>query len=369
MAKKALILAPCTGVHRDITNLIWEGRTTLATDRLQTLPLMRCLKANDYDTQVLSYNILYTFEEIKKIKDPDICFIGKMRHDSKKEDGDRFCQFHLATILNLKRKGAKIACIYSDNVCEYNDQGGEMYKNILYLSDLIITPSKKLRLHASNNTQAHTEFIIIPDPEILDKKPFKRFLPGEPLKLIWFGHNKNMQYLQRELPSIIENSDKSTSYVLTILGSIHALNSFKQHTLNKLPKASNWTLRLTPWDVNRQPRQLSEELADSHISLIPSDPDDPLKNGVSHNRLTDSIQSGCIAIASPMDSYKELSEACLLGKNFPKLLQESIDNNKALCEKYEKSRQRLFEKFDPRNNLELWQKAIKTLEKAKTLNL
>ena len=363
MPKKALILTPCTGIHQDITHLMWNNKTTLASDRLQTLPLMRCLKNNNYQVQVLSFNTIYTFKEINKIEQPDICFIGKMRHNSKVEDGDKFCQFHLATVLNIKRKGAKIACIYSDNVCEYNDQDAEMYKNFLYLSDIVITPSKKLEAYASKRVGPKTLLTTIPDPLIHDQKPFKRLSPRSTCRLIWFGHNKNMSYLQDILPSLINNANKNKNYVLTILASDSALNQFKERTLKCLPKLNNWTLRLVPWDIHDQPSQFIRELGESHISLIPSDPYDTLKNGVSHNRLTDSIQLGCIALASPMDSYIELSKVCLIGKDFSKLLNKAILENGRLCSKYEALRPEILERFSPKKNLLFWEETIKALDK------
>ena len=179
--KKALILTPCTGVHQDITELMWSGKTSAASDKLQTLPLMRCLEANNYATKVASYNTKYTFEEIKKIEQPNICFIGKTRHNPGLENGDQFCQFHLTTILNIKRKGAKIVCLYSDHVCDYNDQDAQMYKNFLYLSDAIM-PSQKLREHAAKRVTSQTELITILNPELLQEQPFKALIQGKPVK-------------------------------------------------------------------------------------------------------------------------------------------------------------------------------------------
>ena len=90
---------------------------------------------------------------------------------------------------------------------------------------------------------------------------------------------------------------------------------------------------------------------------------DTLKNGVSHNRLTDSIQLGCIALASPMDSYIELSKVCLIGKDFSKLLNKAILENGRLCSKYEALRPEILERFSPKKNLLLWEETIKALDK------
>ena len=72
--------------------------------------------------------------------------------------------------------------------------------------------------------------------------------------------------------------------------------------------------------------QLEREIARAQISILPSDARDPLKFGVSHNRLVDSIRGGCVTIASPMGSYLELEELALLGNNFGELLNNAVEN-------------------------------------------
>ena len=102
MKKKALILSPCTGVHKDITELMWNAKTTTASDKLQILPLMRCLKKNDYDIQVISYNAKYTCNEIENIEQPEICFIGKMNCFTKAKQMTQMRTHKWINQINLK---------------------------------------------------------------------------------------------------------------------------------------------------------------------------------------------------------------------------------------------------------------------------
>ena len=69
-----------------------------------------------------------------------------------------------------------------------------------------------------------------------------------------------------------------------------------------------WSLELLAWDNHNQPEQLENVLGSAHFAWLPSDPTDALKAGVSHNRLVDSVLSGCIPVASEMKSYLELSK-------------------------------------------------------------
>ncbi len=352
---RAVILSPCTGIHQEITQILLDSKTSNASDKLQTLPLMKCLKDNNFTINAYSLNTIYELKEINKIGLADLCIICKMRHNPSKENGDKYAQFHAFNVLTLKRNGAKIITLYSDNVCDSSNTDSELYKNILFLSDYVITPTLALREHASRWTQAQTKFSIINDPGFLKEKSFKLLKKNDKCKLIWFGNNKNLIHLEESLPELIENSPLNYQYIFTVLASNQAIEKFRRDTEPKLPRRRDWKLRYVQWDFNNQPTQFEKELEDAHISFIPSDPLDPLKNGVSHNRLADSIQSGCITIASPMSSYLELSKVCLLGNNFSQLLNLAMEQNHRLCQKYETFRPTLMKRFSPQHNREEWQ--------------
>ena len=88
--------------------------------------------------------------------------------------------------------------------------------------------------------------------------------------------------------------------------------------------------------------------------MIPSNPQDPAKAGVSHNRIVDSIRAGCLTIASPMDSYKELSKICLLGNKFSYLIASACFDYERLSTKHSLLRENLLKRFSPEKNLDGW---------------
>ena len=112
--------------------------------------------------------------------------------------------------------------------------------------------------------------------------------------------------------------------------------------------------RLVPWQIKYQPIQLENEIKKAHIAIIPSDPSDPLKAGVSHNRIVDACRGGCIAIANPMQSYKDLSDITLLGNNMTALLNEATHNYPKYCKNLTNKREELLKKFDPKVNQLSW---------------
>ena len=103
-----------------------------------------------------------------------------------------------------------------------------------------------------------------------------------------------------------------------------------------------------------QPGQLERELRRANISLIPSDPTDPLKQGISHNRIVDALRSGCLPIASPLKSYQELSKVSVLGNDFEHLLFLATKEYARLISKHSFYRPKYLDPFSPRNNIQNW---------------
>ena len=355
--RTAIILMPFVGVNKIYSQDELEQISgSLASDRLQIKPLIKALSNLNYNISAASLNTSFQLTDLKKLKDFDLCIASKIRyHESM--DANQFTQFHSCCALDLKRKGAKLITIYSDHVTESELIDSELYKNLLFLSDQVVTPSKKLKHLACNVISNLSPTSVIEDPCLLPKQEFNQLNTGETIRLLWFGNAPNLRYLFREIANLFSNSDQSKNYELTIL-TLEVGLKYIQEKFNSNSIPNNWSLRLTIWNIKNQPNQLKAELCRAHITLLPSDPLDPKKNGVSHNRLIDSIQSGCIAIASPVDSYIELAKVSLVGDNFPKLLDFAVENYPRLCDKYNKLRDSVLQRFSPALNIKKWEIAI-----------
>tara|TARA_B100000482_G_C12580683_1_gene287754 strand:+ start:239 stop:1372 length:1134 start_codon:yes stop_codon:yes gene_type:complete len=353
----ALILMPFVGINKIYTQAKLETISgSLASDRLQIKPLIQALNNLNYNISAASLNTTFQVTDLKKLRNFDLCIAGKIRyHESM--DANQFTQFHSCCALDLKRKGAKLITIYSDHVAQAETIDSELYKNLLFLSDHIVTPSEKLKHLACNTIAGSSPTSIIEDPCLLPRQEFNQLNTGETIRLLWFGNVPNLKYLFREIQNLFLKSDRSKRYELTILTLEVGLRNVQHKYTSDLIR-SNWSLRLMSWDIENQPTQLKAELSRAHITLLPSDPLDPQKNGVSHNRLIDSIQSGCIAIASPVDSYIELASVSLIGDNFPKLLNFAVANYPRLCNKYSKLRDAALQRFKPELNIKKWETAI-----------
>ena len=260
-----------------------------------------------------------------------------------------------ATIFNYKSKGSKIVALYCDNLISKKGIISDFYRNILLASDHVIFPTESLRKASSSYISAKTQSHIIEDPwQIMHEHRRKSIAEGESCKMLWFGSNANIQYLLNILEELLENLEQSRMFELSILGGPYAIDQTRI-ILSSIPKKyPNWAVRLVKWDSKNQPMQLEKELKRSHISLIPSDPLDPQKIGVSHNRLVDSLRGGCLTIASPMESYKELHSCCLLGDDFPRLINQSILDYDNISERLLKHRSKNLTRFNPAENIRKW---------------
>ena len=196
---------------------------------------------------------------------------------------------------------------------------------------------------------------IIPDPwQLLKSHKPRELKDGEIVKLIWFGSNKNIIYLVDNFRDLLEKSSTDRFYELTILCNEWALDEFKRGISDIKEIYKNWTIRAVIWKIDAQPQQLEAEISRAHIAIIPSNPLDPLKAGVSHNRIVDAIRGGCVTIASPMQSYKDLSNIALLGENIGDMLNEVLAKYDAYSQKIYAERESLLEPFNPVNNHANW---------------
>ena len=147
---------------------------------------------------------------------------------------------------------------------------------------------------------------------------------------------------------------KTNIFELTILGAPRSLKKCQKFLQNNSNILARWRFRFVAWNASDQPKQLEEELSKAHICIIPSDPEDPAKAGVSPNRLVDALKSGCITIASPMESYKDLSEISLQGKDFKKLLVIALTNYSKIASTLAEKRNSIMQKYDPEANRCSW---------------
>ena len=326
---------------------------SMASARIQVIPALTSAKTLGIQSKVISLDSANP-EDFFELGNAEYCLLGKMSANTI-EKARQMIVANLAAVFRLKNKGCKIITLYCDNLFHPNNILSDFYSDIFCISDHIVFPCEALRETTLQYVKPRTTTHIIHDPWQISKQYTPRELGKEQIiKLIWFGSNKNIDYLLRALPDILSNCDSSRTYELTILATKFSFNKLHKLIEKLKPNHKNWYLRLVEWNIKDQPRQLESEITRAHISFIPSDPTDPLKAGVSHNRLVDSLRGGCITVASPLQSYEELSELCLLGNNFSSLINKAIQDYENYCSRLTSKSKNLLIKFSPESNSKAW---------------
>ena len=333
------------------TNVFFNYEGGVASSRLQLRPALLAAKALGMESQVWSLHTSQP-EDLYKMRNPKICIVGKLNSNTNKTI-QSLAAANLAAVAHMKRKKVPVVLLYSDNHLNGAGLTKELYQDLVYFADTIVCPTKTLAKQIEILSPSPKSIHVIKDPWSLRKNTYHRTRNCE-LELAWFGSGLNMPYLAREIQEIINKISLKASIKITALSSPYALNRLESFLKKINYDKSKFIFSLIEWNHLDQPTQLENILAAADIAIIPSDPNDPRKAGVSHNRIVDAARMGCIPVASPMESYKELSKISLLGNNFPQMIEFAWANRERLRKKYGNIRDRLLEEFSPEKNLETW---------------
>ena len=336
----------------------WKGGKFLASNRIQLDPAKQAVIELGFTPKLLNLRAEKP-NCIQLLGKPSCCIVGKLSHPD-----ETFAQnillANLAAISILKSQSVPILVNYSDNLAATSNSAvASLYRSLLWHADAVIYPCQAMQqlgkpwLSPNNPAQEW----IIEDPWQVEEHPYRLLKPDEKCRIIWFGHSSNLQYLLKELPKLLESCNAHASYELTILSDSGTQKKVKQQ-FQKLTRRMPWTLRCIPWENNSQPAQLAQELGRAHVAIIPSDTQDRRKLAASHNRAVDSIQAGCMVIASPLPSYKELQKLLLLSDDFSGAINSGIQQYSRLATKWKANRSNLMERFSPFSNKRKWKGVI-----------
>ncbi len=134
-----------------------------------------------------------------------------------------------------------------------------------------------------------------------------QFSPGKTLKLLWFGHQSNLPYLDPVIEALFAYSARQRCRLTIVTAPGFGVEDAAAQ-INAHP-GSRLEVRFTPW--SQEATRIALRQCD--LVLIPGDPHDPLKAGVSSNRLAEALQAGRLPVASPLASYLPFSDAAWLG--------------------------------------------------------
>ncbi len=296
---------------------------------------------------------------LTELGEPELCVVGKVNHfDDSRVQG--FAMATLSVVARMKARNVRVALLYCDHLAPLSDSRGMVYRDLLALADQIIVPCKAMADRAKHFSSTSTPIKVIEDPWQVRLQNYQKFDPSLPLRIGWFGNANNITFLCAHLNELMRSVVAAPSINFVVLSNETGLKLAKSAFHESLPSALRpWNLELIQWDDSQQPNQLEQVLGSVHVVWLPSNPQSPIKGGVSHNRLVDAVRSGSVVVASEMQSYQELSQLALLGPDHGNMINQLIPQYKRLSLKYESLRKELLQKFSPDLNRERWKNLLK----------
>ena len=231
--------------------------------------------------------------------DVGICIVGKLFLDVRAADW-------LAVCRRAKAAGGGLVL----DICDYPfsqkpPDVERFYEEALQLADVVTVNSGRMAELMTGHMNGKLPQVI--EDAILAAPRRPEFAPDKVLELLWFGHINNVRYLERMMDALIQYSATQRCRLTLVSEAGQGLEQAVQRiNANCAPR---FEARFTAWSL--ESTRMALRRAD--LVLIPGDPADPLKSGVSSNRLAEALQAGRMPIASPLLSYQPFADAACLG--------------------------------------------------------
>ena len=214
-------------------------------------------------------------------------------------DVERLASVWLENLAQAKKRasGCRIVVDYTDHHLGAKTELSDFYRALLPLADAVIVSSSALALQL----QPHFcgSVFVVPDALEVPITPPVRHKHAPP-RALWFGHGTNLIYLAQALAPMGRQL-QGAPLELRVLSNRPAIEQFKR-ALTAIPEGI--ALKAGDWSV----AAMQAHAAECDFCLLPSDPHDARKMGVSSNRLLTALAMGLPVAASPLASYKEFSE-------------------------------------------------------------
>ena len=276
-------LTPFSGKLSDLES------ANLASVRLRAAVALRAAERADW-----CYSFGPQIDLISRV--PDLCVVvGKLGSN----DVERLASAWLENITQAKKRvfGCRIVVDYTDHHLGTETELSDFYRALLPLANAVIVSSSALAVQLQ--TYFSGPVFVVPDTLEVSITPPVRHQHAPP-RALWFGHGTNLVYLAQALAPMGRQL-QGAPLELRVLSNRPAIEQFKR-ALTAIPEGI--ALRAGDWSV----AAMQAHAAECDFCLLPSDPHDARKMGVSSNRLLTALAMGLPVAASPLASYKEFSE-------------------------------------------------------------
>jgi glycosyltransferase involved in cell wall biosynthesis len=231
--------------------------------------------------------------DLKSLGDASCVVVGKPGSN----DVEQLGPLWIESLAKAKAVRCQILVDYTDHHLGVSTDLSDFYRKLLPLVDAMIVPSYSLAIQL----QAYFSGAVLVVPDALEVPITAPVRHNHiPPRALWFGHGTNLIHLAKALAPIGQQL-QGAPLELRVLSNRQAIEQFKR-ALTAIPDGIS--LRAGDWSLPA----MQAHAADCDFCVLPSDPRDPRKLGVSSNRLLTALAMGLPVAASPLASYKEFSE-------------------------------------------------------------
>jgi hypothetical protein len=224
-----------------------------------------------------------------------VVFVGKLgAHDL-----ERRLPVWNMILENSKRRGARIFVDYTDHHLGFESPMAGFYRSALRLADGVIVPSHSMHQLIQPFWSGFTSIIEEPFENALIDPRKPEGTRNEGRRLLWFGHDSNMEYLCRFIDSRVSICPPSLEWHL--VSNTRAFEIFDRFLVS-LGRA--FKVKYYNWS----PDTVFKVASICDGAIIPSDPTSHRKKGASANRLVTSLSLGLPTAATRLLSYEILKD-------------------------------------------------------------
>ncbi|PPD13253.1 tetratricopeptide repeat protein [Methylophilus sp.] len=317
-----------------IQNTVAGLSSDLASTRYRVISPMQALSDHGWKSEILNEHVSRTVGgwHGKTPVEGDTVIISKV-----------FTEHAIKLAEDAKNRGAQVIVDFCDNHLSHPTRG-QLQRALLHIADKVVCATDML--HQALAGVGRGADAVIADPINTEKRK-AQFAPASTIKLLWFGHQVNLDTLIKFLPDLAEFA-KHQPLTLNVLTTLES-------GLESLSKwiPSHLEVSYTPWSVEATSTAL--EVCD--LVVIPT-LEHHAKSAKSANRLLESMQAGRMVVAGKLPAYLPFADSAWVGEDLIKGIEWCLSHPGEVIQRIQQGQKDIASYFSPAAIGQLWQRVI-----------
>jgi hypothetical protein len=374
------MISSFAGVAMPITwaafNIKWQGDrpvSSAASVRYRLILPAHALAAAGHEVKFLQLGLDSSPEEVARDLAQGVLVLPKLSPDPSMFD--RMAALMLDLIGRARERGVRVLLDVSDDHFSDPLRGKYLAQAVKECDGIVAsTPAMAeiVRAHTTRPVQVVGDPYEGPSgtPRFDPPAPWRSSLlaqllrtllsggrPRRPVRLLWFGHESNLESLVSLLPRLRPLTVRYPIEVHIVTSSRPEIATLCQRLDSDNSPALK--VRLSAWSTETVWGALSA----CDIVVIPSAADDPAKAVKSPNRLIEGIRAGRFVCASPVPSYQEFSPYSWTGQDLATGVEWAVSHRGEVLARIKAGQDHIARHFSPEAIGRQWESALADIGK------